>query len=485
MAIDVDQAPQVGADGVPVVDVESAGWWVVRLQRQLSDHDRQQRLDQLDAWWRGCPPLPRGAHGSEAAYRDFQEHARTNLYSLVCEAVRQRMQLAGVRTSADADGDGDQVAWQLMRRTGMLRVAPEVHSTMLRLGACPVLVGPPRAGSRWPTVTAEDPRQIAWELDPISGDPVAGLKVFRDDYSGRGVGYLYRPGRVDCVRSDDEVGQRTAPTVDPRSWSWDEEASGPLPDGVMALTVHQNAGGLAEPEPHLDLLRRIDRQILQRLTIAALQAFRQRYVEGGLPRVDEQGRTIDWDDILSAAPGALWSLPKGSSLRELGQVDLTPILSAVREDIKLLAAVSLTPMSMLDPGGENQSAEGAALAKEGLVFKARDRTAGAAPSWHRVISAAMVMAPDDVRYADVDGERVDRADLDQISVIWAPPERQSLAERASAAAQAAAAGVPWATRMRDIMGYAPDQIAMMRAERDDDQLLAAQQAAVLAQGSGD
>lgn len=51
------------------------------------------------------------------------------------------------------------------------------------------------------------------------------------------------------------------------------------------------------------------------------------------------------------------------------------------------------------------------------------------------------------------------------------PERFSLTERASAATQAAAAGVP-GTIMSDFLQFSPQQVARMAAERAVDALLA-------------
>ena len=66
----------------------------------------------------------------------------------------------------------------------------------------------------------------------------------------------------------------------------------------------------------------------------------------------------------------------------------------------------------------------------------------------------------------------DRASVSDMEVLWAPPERFSLTERASAATQAAAAGVPWGTIMSDFLQFSPQQVARMAAERAVDALLA-------------
>ena len=485
MAISTDTPPRVLADGTIEVSPESTGWWMDRLTKRLHDQKRLCRLNELHGWYTGKPPLPPGVKDAEDAYQAVQAYSRTNLYALVCDAVLDRMRPIGVATSADADATGDAEAWRMWQRMGMDRIAGDVHQRMLALGRCPVIVGPPRAGSDYPVVTDEDPRQMVVEEDPVTKAPIAALKSYRDEIAGLDLTFLYRPGRID-VAAAEAKGKASSdiPRWNPRSWEVDAERSRDLPVGLMPVEDFPNGRGLAEPEAHLDLLGRVDFMILQRLVIATMQAFRQRAAKG-LPEKDGQGNKINWAEIFSPAPGAMWALPPGVELQELGQVDLTPILSAVREDLKHIAAVTRTPMSMLDPGGENQSAEGANLAREGLVFKVGDRISRVTPRWGRVLSTAFMWMPDTIRMGTSDsGAPVDRADLDSIRVIWAPPERLSLTERASAGAQAAAAGVPWATRMRDVMGFAPDDVDRMRVERDDDQLFAAHVADAKATSAG-
>lgn len=469
MPIDVSVVPVLSEPPTAA----TAGWWMQRLASKMTDSNRVKRLTILDAWNRGDPPLPPGAKGSEPAYIEFQRFARSTFAALVVEAPRQRMQPIGIRTSADGDATGDKMAWQVWRKAGLPLTSSEVHRTFLRLGECPVIVGPPgRSGV--PVITAEDPFQMFVECDPVDGSEIAALKVYRDDIAGYDFAYLYRVGRLDVAyREIKATGSSRRTSVmtafSAATFDLDETLSRDLPDpDLMPVILFQNIDGLGEFEPHLDLLGRINHMILQRLVIAVMQAFKQRAATG-LPSHDESGRKIRWSDVFAPDAGAFWALPAGVVLQELAEVDLRQILQAVSDDLKHLSAVTSTPMHMLDPSGENQSAEGAALSREGLVFKVEDRIARATAGWDRVMHTAFVWLGDQAR-----------ADLLGIDVIWAPPERASLAERSSSAAQAHAGGVPWETIMTDIMQFPPDQVNRMRSQRDDDLLFAQQLAAVKA-----
>jgi hypothetical protein len=214
-----------------------------------------------------------------------------------------------------------------------------------------------------------------------------------------------------------------------------------------------------EFENHTDLLDRINWIILQRLVITAMQAFRQRATKGDLPDNDEAGNPIDYAELFKPGPGALWRLPEGVELWESTQTSLQDVLESVKADVTHLAAVTRTPVSVLMPEGQNQSAEGAAFAREGLVFKTEDRITRVDSSWERVMRIAFAMADDTDDPPDVD-------------VRWMPAERQSLAERYDALSKAGN-DVPWRTKMERILQFPADEVDRMEAERASDIMLTA------------
>lgn len=449
---------------------ESPGWWLHRLAAKLQDPVRRDRLEKLWSWYTGEPPLPVGAQNARDAIRAFQRLARTNFAELVVEAVRERMRPVGIRTSADGDETGDEEAWRIWQRAGLDVESAEVHATSLALGDAYVIVGDIDPDTGVPAITAEDPRQVTSIHDPVRQRRIrAALKMYDDAETGQMVAYLYLPGRVfvaTTTRRPPTSGTaviRVEPRFNPGDYDWDEDRGGEdgqeIPGGLMPVVRFRNRRGIGEFETHVDLLGRINHMVLQRMVIATLQAFKQRAVKG-LPLKDAQGNDIDYTDVFSADPGALWQLPATAEMWESGQVDLAGIIASVRGDIQMLAAVTRTPLHMLDPGAENQSAEGAALAKEGLVFKTEDHITRATEGWSQVMAAAFRWMGDDAR-----------ADLDKLRIMWASPQRYSLAERYSAAAQARGV-VPTETIWTEVLGYEPDQVARMQSQRLDELLLA-------------
>lgn len=464
------------------LEPETPQWWLRRLLLKLSTEAPHFNI--LDEYYRGVAPVPVGANKEvRKAYGRLMKMARTNFAELVVDATRERMIPAGFRTGASDDANGDKDAWDIWQRNTLDADCDLVHTPQLSMGAAYAIVGPIDEGIGAPLITPEDPRQVTVELAPGRRRVVrAALKVFRDDVAGMDRAYLYLPDTV--YRLGRARASTTSDVVDPEMyWGWkryDEvevqasqlggweeiEAPQDLPAGVGVPVVpfinkpDAMFHPCAEVEGHLGLLDRINYTILNRLEVATLQAFRQRAVKG-VPNQDENGEDIDYDDIFAMDPGALWIMPETAELWESGQVDLTPLRSAIRDDAQDLAAVTRTPLYYLTPDAANGSAAGAALSREGLIFKVSDRLRQAGQAWEQVMSLAF-------RFKG-DSERADRAGME---VMWAPPERYSLAERADAGAKAIAGGVPWRTVMADVWQFSPQQIERMEAERMADALVA-------------
>ncbi len=475
----------------------SPGWWMKRLTNVLADQRRARRLQMLWNYLRGNPPLPEGAENAREAYQAFQRKARSNFAELIVSAMSERMTPSGFRTAVDSDATGDAEVGDLWTTAHLDTLSADVHDLMLALGEAFVIVGPVDPDTGVPAVTREDPRFMVAEADPVNPNRLlAAMKVLRDDVAGEDRAYLYLPAGDGREFAEVHVAVRKSSPYelpgagvrvpwngvepqsprlpfDGRSWSWDEERSGVLPHKRIPVVRFENKYGLGEFETHIDLLDRINHQILQRMTIAVMQAFRQRAVKG-LPLTypaghPQAGQEIDYAGIFTADPAALWQLPADAEMWESAVNDLTPILSAVKADLEHLGAVTRTPLHMLSPAGVNQSAEGASLSREGLIFKVDDRIARTSHSWALVMSLMLLHAG-----------QPERAELAKLRVIWAPTNRLSLAERADAATKLKDI-LPMRTLLIEVMGYTPAAADRIMTEKHDDLLFELEmQAAMLA-----
>jgi hypothetical protein len=157
-------------------------------------------------------------------------------------------------------------------------------------------------------------------------------------------------------------------------------------------------------------------------------------------------------------------LPEAVEMWESGQVDLTPILSAVKDDVRHLSAVTRTPLPMLDPDSANQTAEGATAAKEGLIFKVEDRLNRATEGMKDVMSLAFLFS-----------RRRRAGPIDRRSRCCG--RRPSAGRWPSGLTRPARlTDIPWRTKMTDIWGFSPQEVDRMESERATDALLLAAQA---------
>lgn len=439
-------------------------WWLGHLATRL-DSDRA-RISRLRSYTNGEAPLPEGADGCREAYAKFQRKARTNFGELVSEAVSDRMVPSGIRVG-DNNEDDDQA--RTIWKTNRLSIwSADVHKDMLEVGCGYVCVQPGKDG---PEITYQRPEQTIVDVDPSRPDKRrAGLMVYRDDVFQVDHAYLHLPGHVyHYVREAPWINGEPRP-FDMVAGKWELFEDYPSGLDSIPIVAFVNRRGQGEYEPHLDLLDRINWGILQRLVITAMQAYRQRATKGDLPETDESGAPIDYNEMFKPGPGALWQLPDGVDLWESAQTDIGGILDANREDIKQLAAVTRTPMSVLMPDSQNQSATGAAFSREGLVMKTEDRINRAAASWSEVFRLAFAL------------ERGSEANVPQIDVDFLPPDRPTMAERYDALGKAGS-DVPWRTKMTRILGFDGDEVDRMAAERAEDALISSLTAPQVAPGA--
>lgn len=457
------------------------GWYFLRLFSELSDRGRRGRLEMLNDYMTGNAPLPRGAERAREAYEAFMRMARSNFAHLVVSAPAERLRITGFRSATDADETGDPELANLWQRSGLNVISADVHKAVLGLSEAYVIVGEVDEDTDAAVVTYEDPRYIVGMPDPDNGRRlIAALKIKYDPADNVDRAFLYLAGKVFARGANAQiwVAERTAmgrlgPMMgfDPREWAWMPARSGALRHDRLPVIRFDNADGMGEFEAHVDLLDRINHQILQRMTIAVMQAFRQRAVRG-LPSVypkghPQEGKVIDYGDVFVADPAAVWHLPPGAEMWESAAIDLMPLLAAVKDDVQHLCVVTKTPLYYMLPAGENQSAEGAVSQREALVFKAKDRIERFTPKWCDVVALMLLQAG-----------ATDRKALARLGPIFAPPEMLSLSERADAASKAQ--DIPWRSRMQLIWGFDPATVDRMQTERMDELLFQQQVANALA-----
>jgi hypothetical protein len=458
----------------------SPEWWFQRLACALRDrrdgrsggriHRRDLKkpcrvrpgLEMLHDYFIGDPPLVGFAEGWGDSFRTVARLGRLNMAENICNAKANRMKLRGFRTSAANDDEGDDRARALMRATDYAIKAREAHDFMLWARVGYMMVTPPIDGMV--SINAEDPRYTITIHDPQTGKPLAGLKMFRDDWDYSHVAHMYlaledgTTAHFPLRKSSKGDLRFNSPKF---ANGWD------LTDTVAILprfpiVPFNNRGGRGEFEWHLDTIDRINDQVMNKLVIAKVQAFRQMAIEG-LPDsvvkiVDGKPVTveIDYSDAFEAAPGSLWQLPAGAKLWESTPTDMGPLRLAIKDDLMDLGVATGTSLPSIAPDMTQGSAEGAISQKESELGATDSCIIHANVAHAQVLSIAFEFMGDK-----------DRGDVTQLEPMWAPTERYSLTDMADADSKSS---LPVAEKWTRIWQYDPSDVARLRQLQGQDLL---------------
>lgn len=435
----------------------SPGFWLQRLGDRLASD--QARMQALDLYFTGNHPLPEGHRRHREIFKRLQRLARTNYVGLVVESVRERLHVEGFRAGG-GDQEQDKAAWARWQAASLDADSGLVHLDALIFARSYVLVGPNPDDEQHPIITPEDPRFVIHESDPVIRRRVrAALKTWVDDVAKQRHAVVYLPDSIYYFVA-------RAGTTSYRSATWEVDESeadggqadnpfGEVPVVPFINRPRNGTMGLGEFEDVTDIQDRINNTILDRLVIAKMQAYRQRWAKG-VSMKDEQGNPVELD------PGAdlLWAVPNDqAAFGDFAQADLSGILKAAEADVRDLAAIARTPAHYLLAQMVNISADALLAAEIGLVAKALERQRQFGESWEQVMRLAAIAA----------GEQP----ADDAEVIWKDPQTRTIAELYDAASKAQASGVPWRSRM-ELLGKTPQEIDRMETERTSDALLMAQ-----------
>lgn len=443
---------------------QSPGWWLIRLGKKLAAD--QPRCEALDNWRNGESELPHGNKKMREAYRRLQRIARTNFAGLVIESVLERMKVIAFRVGADSTAT-DKKAWAWWQANSLDADSGIVHRAAVTMSRAYVSVGDDPDNPGQPLVTGEDPRQTMHESSPLNRRKLlAVLKTYRDDLAGVQRAMVYLPNQVWYFVTTKGISKDATAAELWASQSWELDTSDErYPDGWGANRLGEvpfvpfvnrpdlAGNGTGEFEDVIDVLQRINTTILDRLVIAAMQAYRQRWATGINP-VDETGAVKN-----PYEPGAdlLWLSDEATAkFGEFNVTDVGPIIKAVDSDVQHLAAITRTPPHYLLAGLVNVSGTALGAAETGLVSKLGERETEYGESWERVYRLVGKLM----------GEPVDPG----CEVVWRDPQFRTLAEMADAILKLRQAGVPWRAAM-EYLGVSPQEVDRWEAMRVQDALL--------------
>lgn len=439
----------------------SPGWWFKRLaDKQVA---RLPHLSRLRRYAIGDADLPEGDKRVRETFQAFQRKARSNYVGLVTESLLERLRPTGFRAGSDATAADDKDAWAMWQANSMDSSIALGLRAALRMQESYLMIGPPDGSAgKYPVITVEDPREVIAEMDPLrKRRPLAALKMWNDTVNSQRRALLMLPDRLYSytapLAAADELQPFGSFAMDSWSAAGDvENKIGRVPLVRLPNRMDIDGSCLAEAEDVMDIQDRINSQVLDRLVISKMQAYRQRWITGASFE-DEDGNPVE-----PFRPGAdlVWAVEdETAKFGDFSQADITPILSAVKDDVRDMAAISRTPAHYLLGDFINAAGDAFDASETGLVAKAKERMAHFGEAIEDAVRIGYLYLKDP------------RADSLDSEVQWADPQRRALAEMADAATKMSAAGVPWRTLM-GVLNFTPQEIDRMASERASDALLA-------------
>lgn len=423
--------------------------WLEVLSKRMDA--RLPRIVELRRYSNGDAPMPEMGKNTKASWQSFQKKARTSYGGLACQSLAGRIVPTGVSVGTAREGVAADALRRVWRDNRLSVVFADAIRNMLSVRVGYLITGV-RDGD--PIITSEPPEKVITAPDPVQPWRArAALKAWRDDDAGRDYALVWVPGMRQ--RFERSVKTESGTIRGLITGGWEVSGSPEEYDGPVPVFAMENEDGVAEFEPHIDVIDRINSGKLHRLVVTAYQAFRARALKG-LPEQDEEGNDIDWGKRLDFAPGALIDLPSEIDVWESAEVDIRPLLEGEKQDARDFAAVMRTPIDVFIPEGQNQSAAGAANAHKGEIQKAKDRINRARAPMEAALLAAL-------RVMDLD-------DGETIQVTFESPEHVSLTEKAAAAQAAKGAGKSQRWIDQHIWGMSPDEIDREESDRAAEQL---------------
>lgn len=355
--------------------------------------------------------------GAKSEYRWLLERAVVNMLPLVVNVVAQNLYVDGYRRAKSDDNDAPWETWQANRMDGRQH---GIHRAALKYGISYALVLPGKPG---PVITPMSPRRMtAFYADAVNDEwPLYAVEVTHEQVKGSG-GKLKQRRQIRLF--DDTSVYRFVSEKDRKAIEFGGVDDHNL--GVCPVIRYRNEEDLdegqavaGEVEPLIQIQDQINSTTFGLLMAQQYAAFRQRWVTGMAPPLDENGTPIQ--PFNSRVDGLFVAEDSDTKFGEFGQTDLTGYLKSREESIRSMATISQTPPYYLLGVVSNLSAESLAAARDGLDRKTDERKSTFGESHEQMLRLAGLAAGDRKAWEAVTAQ-----------VVWRDTTTRALAQTVDA-----------------------------------------------------
>lgn len=431
---------------------------------------RRARITKLESYYNGDHPLPAppkrlqpsAFNEARRAYAALMSMGVTNWVKLVADAPAERLEVIDLRFGDQGKPSAE--PWAIWQENELDSQSLLVHDNALQTGQSFAMTDPISGD-----ITCEHSSQMIVAYAPGSRRTVvAALKLWNED-DDMEMATLLLPNSIhkwEKKRTDGPALWSTRTGVDETV----------IEHGLGVVTVVEFAanpslrprlfgGGCGEFETVLSIQDRINKTVFDRLVTAEFQAFRQRYIVGWSPDIDESTGLPQAEAVQRASQAGLWTFegdPADIKIGELSQADFAPFLKATEADVNAMAAISKTPPHYLLGAMVNISGDALTAAESGLASKTRKHSRNFGPDWVQVIRHALLVKGSDL------------ADDPAGQTIWRDVEHRTWAEQVDAVSKMGAdpIRVPRQALWEKLPDVSPQDIARWEAFEESDALRA-------------
>jgi hypothetical protein len=450
----------------------SPAWWLRRLHGVIQL--RRPGFDRLQRYYDGDFDLKYADERLRQTFGNVFHADRfgVNWSRLVVGAVEERLQVDGFRVGKGVEA-ADPRAWDLWQAANLDETSSMAHLEALINGVAYVTVWPGE-DARWPDITIEHPAQAYVEVDPKTPQKrLAGLRLYVDSW-GYLRGELFLPDAVYLYRSaNTRQGTWDAARI---GWAVDtaltDDGQMANPWGVVPMVPLSNVPQLlvtasaattaasaitrrSELWPVMPIQDAINSALFNALLVANAQGYRQRWVTGLELEVDAQTGKAK-EPFKGGIDRLFVSEDAATKFGEFTATDVTPLIGLLDQLVHSLGSVAQVPPHYLSAHADRLSGESIKAAETGLLSRVRRKQVGFGGTWEEVMRLAGLMT-----------DNTALAEAHAAEVLWANPETRSEAQVADAALKMAQVGVPW-RQVMEHLGYSPQAIALMEADRAND-----------------
>jgi hypothetical protein len=374
----------------------------------------QPRLQKISAYMRGEASSVYVPKGARQEYRWLIKRAKVNVLPLVVTVVAQALYVDGYRP---AGSDENTQAWKSWQANRMDARQHGLHRTALKYGVGYTVVMP---GKPVPVISPKSPlRMTAFYRDPVDDEwpeyaveetflntlkgRIRSVLLYDDNFRYRLEGEAKSGGKLRLVAPPEEHGLGVCPVV--------RYTNGDDLDGDDCIR--------GEVEPLIEMQDQLNATTFNLLMAQQYAAFRQRWVTGMAPPLDENGSPME---PFNASVSRLWVAEDADTkFGEFGQTSLDGYLSSAEATVRHIATVSQTPPHHLLGQMANLSAEALAAAESGLQRKISERKSSFGESHEQTLRLAALAAKDRKGWEDVHAQ-----------IVWRDTEARALASTVDA-----------------------------------------------------